>query len=110
MQTRAPFFEALCDVILRAAIPMERRPDNADLTISSAMPSLAVVRWILLGFGVVGVLAATGLFEPLTGRPLRAWLRYNERLTGAPGYCVAGRLVVLRHIDGIARWAALAPK
>jgi len=73
------------------------------------------------------------LFEPLIGRPLRAWLRFNERLTGAP-VRLSGPLALfgndrllrlwqgiwgvvflvgwwyLGTPGGIARWAGLAPK
>ena len=48
------------------------------------MLSLSTFRSILLVLGIVGLLAATVLFNLLVRRPINAWLRLNERVAGRP--------------------------
>ena len=96
------------------------------------MLSLVALRYILLAFGILGLLAATVLFDLLVRRPIRAWLRLNERLAGRAnpvprpfaimlnsepllrawqGLCAVVLLVLWWYLgtpDGVAWWAALA--
>lgn len=96
------------------------------------MLSLFALRCILLAFGVLGLLAATVLFEVLVRRPIRAWLRLNERLAGRAnrvprplaimldsepllrawqGLCAVVLLVLWWYLGtagGVAWWASLA--